>query len=493
MSIIHDQIQHAVNGRHPVIYLQTPEEDRALQALEELAPQAYDGGTVTTWSCVSGLTPSQGDGDTRDAVAALEVLCADPRPGFYVLKDLAPFMNEPTVIRALRDAYFTLVSRNTTSIVIVSPVTTIPETLEKEICFVEVGLPEPDELLGRMREIQTQYPDVQIADEVYSEVALALRGLTLNEVTHVMHRIFRRGETDKVAVLEEVFAEKKVLARKSGYLEFVPNRLDMDHVGGLENVKDWALKRKSMFTQEAVNKGVPVPKGVLIMGVSGCGKSLLAKSIAHLWQVPLFRLDMNLVFSGLYGSPEATFHRALKMIEAVSPAVLWIDEIENGLGMTTDQSTPAQSLTFSAFLTWMQEKPPLVFVAATANRIESLPAEIIRKGRFDQVFFCDLPSDEERRAIIDIHLELNGAKEGNVEVDRLIVSTEGWSGAEIEQAIISARIDAIQEDRDFNTEDVKRHTSTMVPLSQTMAEQIKTIRRWAFDRATLASKAKRLY
>jgi SpoVK/Ycf46/Vps4 family AAA+-type ATPase len=225
------------------------------------------------------------------------------------------------------------------------------------------------------------------------------------------------------------------------------------------------------------------------MGISGCGKSMSAKAIASLWRVPLFRLDMNLVFSGIYGTPEAAFHRALKSIESVAPAVLWIDEIENALGMTTRSTTADQSLTFSSFLTWMQERPPLVFVAATANRIESLPAEIIRKGRFDEVFFCDLPTDTERREIIRIHLRMNGADPEKINLERLLHSTRGWSGAEIEQAVIAARVDALQESRDITLDDVRRHTVGMVPLSETMAEQIREIRRWSHNRAKRASPA----
>jgi len=215
-----------------------------------------------------------------------------------------------------------------------------------------------------------------------------------------------------------------------------------------------------------------------------------AKAIASLWHVPLFRLDMNLVFSGIYGNPEESFHRALKAIESVAPAVLWIDEIENALGMTSDSTSAEQSLTFSAFLTWMQERPPLVFVTATANKIEALPAEIIRKGRFDEVFFCDLPGDDERKAIFNIHLKLNGVDPDTVEVDRLLHPTKGWSGAEIEQAVIAARIDALQEKRDVTFQDLMRHAIRMVPLSTTMAEQIRAIRSWSHNRATLASKAK---
>jgi SpoVK/Ycf46/Vps4 family AAA+-type ATPase len=234
---------------------------------------------------------------------------------------------------------------------------------------------------------------------------------------------------------------------------------------------------------------MPVPRGILLMGMSGCGKSLAAKAIAVTWKVPLFRLDMNLVFSGMYGSAELAFHRALATVEAVAPAVLWIDELENSLGMDEGATGGAgNSHIFSTFLTWMQEKPPLVFVAATANRIQALPAEVIRKGRFDQVFFIDLPNDEERKQIFEIHLRRNGADPGAFDRVFLAAATKGWNGAEIEQAIVSARVDAYYEKRPFTIDDITRNTSRMVALSKTMEEQMKKIRSWAFGRATPASK-----
>jgi SpoVK/Ycf46/Vps4 family AAA+-type ATPase len=222
------------------------------------------------------------------------------------------------------------------------------------------------------------------------------------------------------------------------------------------------------------------------MGVSGCGKSLCAKAVARTWEVPLFRLDMNLVYSGLYGNPEATFHEALRTVESAAPVVLWIDEIENGLGTGAQQDQAANHV-LSAFLTWMQEKPPLVFVAATANRIEALPAEMIRKGRFDQVFFCDLPNAEERAQIFAIHIRRNRGEPERFDLMRLASQSKEWNAAEIEQAVIAARIDAAAERRDFDTEDVLVHCRTVVPLSRTMREQIKLIRDWAWDRATPAS------
>ena len=492
MSLFLDQIREALRGRHPLLYLHTPEEDRVCEALRFLLPECFKSGTLTTWDCVRGLEPAPPEVDTRNPVAALQHIIAQPRRGFTVMKDLSAFMEDAQVVRALRDAYHAFVATGQTCLVIVSPVLVLPATLEKELCLVEVEMPAPDELLQRALQVQKQYPRAKLSPELQPEVSMALRGLTLQEVEHVMHRAFGRDGASAKELLEEIFAEKKVLAKKSGFLEYIAVPFDIARVGGMENVKDWAAKRKSLFTQEAVKAGLPVPRGVLMMGVSGCGKSMLAKAIASLWKVPLFRLDMNLVFSGLYGSPEAAFHRALRTIEAVAPAVLWIDEMEAALSRPKDAASD-QSMMFSAFLTWMQEKPPLVFVAATANRIESLPAEIIRKGRFDQVFFCDLPTEEERHEIIRIHLGLNGVDPKTIEIDRILVHTQGWTGAEIEQVIISARIDAVGEKRQVTTDDLKRHASLMVPLSKTMSEQIKAIRDWAFDRATRASRAKPNY
>jgi len=232
-----------------------------------------------------------------------------------------------------------------------------------------------------------------------------------------------------------------------------------------------------------------VPRGILIMGISGCGKSMSAKVVANAWGVPLFRLDMNLLFSSMLSSPEAAFYRAVKAVESAAPAVLWIDEIENGLGVQSGEGV-RWSHVFAAFLTWMQEKSPLVFVAATANRIESLPAELIRKGRFDQVFFCDLPDKKERTEILNIHIRANDRNPEDFDVVHLTNKTEGWNGAELELAVKGGRIDAYAQNRPFTTRDIVKQIDTMVPLSATMKEQIDMIKDWAWDRATPASEGK---
>ncbi len=481
------EIEHAIRGRHPLLYCLTPEEDRVLETLEALAGARGDGARVSTWDCVAGLQPAT-DEDTRDPRAALEAIVRGGHPGFVLMRDLPAHLGRADVVRALRNAYHALGPAGRTAIVLAAPELRLPEALHKEVFLVEPGLPSASELLERVARVEADYPGAAVPEALRSALALALRGLTLNEAAHVMHRIFGRGAAAEREIFAEVNAEKQRLLRQSGGLEFVPNPVDLEHVGGLEVLKEWARARKDLFTQKAVDEGLPTPRGVLIMGVSGCGKSLCAKAFSALWNIPLFRLDMNLVFSGLYGSPEAAFHRALKAVESVAPVVLWIDEIENALGMTSERATVEQSLTFSTFLTWMQERPPLVFVAATANRIESLPAEVIRKGRFDEVFFCDLPTDAERRSILRIHLGLNGIDPESIPVDRLLYATRGWTGAEIEQAVIAARIDAHNEGRAVTLDDLRRHIRRMVPLAATMAEQVKAIRDWSYERALKASR-----
>jgi len=268
-------------------------------------------------------------------------------------------------------------------------------------------------------------------------------------------------------------------------LEFVPPRFSLDDVGGYETLKQWLKKRRTLFSKEALDAGIPIPKGLLLMGISGCGKSLCVKTISTLWNLPLFRLDMNMVFGT--DNPESTFMRALRSVEAVSPAVLWIDEIEMGVGGYREGQDPSMSRIFSGFLTWMQEKSALVFVAATANRIHLLPAEILRKGRFDQVFFVDLPNEEERKQIFSIHLKRNRCDVGQFDLVFLAKATKGWNGAEIEQAVVSAVVDSYAEGRPLTEEDLHRMISSTVPLSVTMDEQIKAIRSWAHDRALNAS------
>jgi SpoVK/Ycf46/Vps4 family AAA+-type ATPase len=482
-----ENLKNAILGRYPLIYLLTWEENRAMQLLEGFSSKLYGPDhPVFTWTCLSGFSPGGSFPDTREPLKALQAIQASQEKGFYVLKDFPAFFSDTFVLRALRDVYQALLNKDK-FVFLLSPQLEIPENLRKEILLVDLGLPDDEEILQQLKKIQQQFPQLVLPPEVQGQIVFALKGFTLNEISHTLNRIFRAKKQDPAAVLQEIFVEKEMMIKKSGYLEFVPPVHDLSQIGGLDNLKEWVTRREKLFSKKALEDGMPVPKGILLMGISGCGKSLSAKTISTLWQVPLFRLDMNLIFSGMYGNAEHAFNKALAAIEAMAPAVLWIDEIENSLGMDEGQSGSNTHI-FSTFLTWLQEKPPMVFVAATANRIHALPAEVIRKGRFDQVFFIDLPNDEERKQIFEIHLRKNGADISKFDLVFLAAATKGWSGAEIEQAVAGARVDAYHAGKELEVSDITRNTSRTVPLSKTMEEQMKKIRSWAFGRATPASK-----
>ena len=486
-----DGLRRAFYGRHPLVFLITVEEERAVRLLQSFAGKLSRDGDlpVVTWSAVSGFSNELDKTPTLDPVAAIRRVQAGEEPGISVLHDLTSFLGDPRVVRALREAYGALLRQRDRYLFLTAARYELPQELEKQVYVVDLGLPDEAELGRLVESYARSYGLDSPPADLASELAFALKGLGLQQAGHTLHRIFRRKGTDREAMLAEIFRDRSEAVRQQGFLEFVPPQATVDQIGGLENLKDWLERRRSLFSQEAIDAGLPSPRGMLIMGMSGCGKSLAAKAVSTLWRVPLYRLDMNLVASGMYGSPEAAFDRALHTIEALAPAVLWIDEIENGLGMD-EEVQAGNPRVFASFLTWMQEKPPLVFVAATANRISALPAEVIRKGRFDQVFFVDLPTERERGEIFKIHIERNGADPTGFDLELLTLATRGWNGAEIEQAVVAARIDAYNDGRAFEMRDVTRNTSTNVPLSKTMHEQMKRVRNWAFGRAMLASSEK---
>src|SRR5215472_13252473 len=484
-----DRIRKALLGGHPLIYVQSWEETRVERLVQHLAKTFY-GQPVPcgSWSVVDGLLV---DGipvpETRDPMKALDAILQASGKGFYLLKDFpASPDGRPEVVRRLRDLYRGLKDRGR-HVFLVSPRLILPEDLKKEIYVIEYELPDDAEI-GRIIDgtVRKRLASPDALDEGSARrLALAMRGLTADEVGHLLTKVFAQRRSFDESAFMEILAEKEQMSKKEGVLEFVPPRFSLDDVGGYEVLKTWLKKRQSLFSKEALDAGIPIPKGLLLMGISGCGKSLCVKTISTLWNLPLFRLDMNAVFGT--DNPESTFLRALRSVEAVSPAVLWIDEIEMGVGGYREGGDAAMSRIFSGFLTWMQEKSALVFVAATANRIHLLPAEIIRKGRFDQVFFVDLPNEEERKQIFSIHLKKNRAEVGRFDLVFLAKATKGWNGAEIEQVVVSAMIDAYAESRPITEDDLYRMIAATVPLAVTMEEQIKQIRSWAHERALNAS------
>jgi SpoVK/Ycf46/Vps4 family AAA+-type ATPase len=485
-----EKIRRALIGGHPILYIQTWEEGRVERFVAHLAKTFYrEPAAYGVWSIVDGL---QENGkpvpETRDPLQALSAIITGTGPGFYLLKDFPAVMEgRPEVTRRLRDTYRALKDRGR-FVFLVSPRLYIPEDAKKEVFYIEFELPDEGEI-GKILDagLKGKIGNGGMPVEDRKKLSLALKGLTADEIGHLLAKVFAARTAFDDAAFAEVLAEKEQMSKKDGILEFVPPRFTIEDLGGYQNLKEWLVRRKSLFSREALEAGVPIPKGILLMGMSGCGKSLGIKVISTLWNLPLFRLDMNTVFSGAAGNAEMTFIKALRTVEAASPAVLWIDEIEMGVG-STGQGDSSMSRIFAGFLTWMQEKDPFVFVAATANRIQLLPAEVIRKGRFDQVFFVDLPNEEERKQIFGIHLARNRQEASKFDLIFLAKATKGWNGAEIEQAVVSAVVDAYSDKRPLTEQDLYKMISATVPLSVTMEDQIKAIKSWAHDRAISASK-----
>ncbi len=488
-------IKKFIVAKYPILYLVSWEEERVERMVRLLGTELFSGPIkFYTWSCVGGMRGNGAEiGETRDVIRALDRVISDEGTGFYLFKDLHFFLSDPGLIRKLRDIYRVLRTSYKT-LFILSPALVLPNELQKEVAVVDIGLPNMDEL-GEI--FDTTVGSYKNSEKIRSSLTPGLRekciravlGLGSVEAELALRRTLIGREGMDEGVVDALLEEKAQLVRKSGTLEFVRDRISLDDIGGLENLKEWLRTRALAFSTEAKRFGLDMPKGVLIMGISGCGKSLCTKAVATAWDLPLLRLDLNQVYSGVSGTPEEAFQRAVNTVEAMAPCVLWIDEIEAGITRSGEKTSdsPASRI-FGYFLTWMQEKRYPVFVAATANRIDLLPPEILRKGRFDEIFFVPLPSQKERREIFRIHLLSRGRNPELFDLDSLAKNTDGLSGAEIEQAVVSALFESFSKGKELDDMELIIASSSVVPLSTTMREEISKLERWAFNRAVKASK-----
>jgi ATP-dependent 26S proteasome regulatory subunit len=486
-------LQEVFQAGRPLTYIRSAEEQRLAQLLREAARLFFAPPVaVWSWSVTEGLRRQDGtpaDGEALGARAALDFVAAYDGPAIFHFKDFHEPMRESAEIRRrLRDLYEGCFDTGK-YLIISSPVRYIPEEITRDVVYLELSVPDPVELVvflrNEMERIEKAGGTVDASEGTLHQLARALQGLTLDESRHAVRRavaVEKKLDSDAVPILLE---EKRLLVNRTGLVQFVAADTLLEHVGGLEYLKKWLLERRKLFEmRETINLDI-VPKGVLVMGISGCGKSLSVKAIASYFELPLYRIDMTEIFSGRHGPAEGAFAQACHMLEEIAPAVVWFDEIE--MGITSQESAGEQGRMFAFFLTWMQEKARGLFVAATANRLDLLPAEMIRKGRFDEVFFLDLPLDDERVEIFRIHLRRRGVNPEDFNIERLKRFTKGWNGAEIEQCVVSALTAARLEDREINDDDLLNATASVVPLSKTMKEQIDHIRAWAYDRAVRAS------
>ena len=496
------EIDILIRARYSLLYVVSWEERRVLAALCEIV--VGQDKEFYTWSETMGLrsgsrnaTVGTTESKTRDPLSVLDRIRSSAQPAVYVLKDFHVFLNQgyphaSAVIRKLRDLASALHTAYAT-VILLSPVLQLPDELQKDINVIDYDLPglrELDGLLTRaMDSVRGQEGvDAKLTAEAREHVLKATLGLTLTEAENVFAKcIVEKGRFDVGLIV----AEKQQLIRKSGVLEYFQSNQQVEDIGGLEVLKGWLKNRGLAFTDKAQRFGLPAPRGILLLGVQGCGKSLTAKAVARLWRLPLLRLDVGRIFAGLVGSSEQNMRRAIQMAETVSPCVLWLDEIEKGLAGVQSSGLADAGVTarvFATLNTWMQEKTKPVFVVATANDISQLPPELLRKGRFDEIFFVDLPAQSERKEIFSVHLRKRKRDPQQFDLDRLAADSDGFSGAEIEQAIISALYTAFEQDRDLNSEDVVAAVKQTVPLSVTMREDIGMVRRWAKGRARPASR-----
>jgi SpoVK/Ycf46/Vps4 family AAA+-type ATPase len=476
MERLEGELRRLIAAQFPIIYLVTHEEERAVAAVRAVA----NGTPVRVWSLLRGFEDGIGAGDP---FAAVRETTGHPRPGLYVFLDLHPFLAEPRMVRAVRDLAQVAPQARRTAI-FVMPRAVVPPEIEKQVAIVDVPLPGTAELAAFLAAERGAAADGAGSLGDADEAVRAARGLTADEA----RRAFRLalGEADGRAALRRVVDEKKRILRQSACLEFVEETAAFEQVGGLDALKVWVKARTRAFGDEARAFGLPAPRGVLLLGVQGCGKSLAAKAAAGTFRLPLIRLDFAAVFAS--PSPEDTLRQALRVAEAMAPTVLWIDEIEKGLG---GGSTAADTRVFGGFLTWMQEKREPVFVAATANDIEGLPPELARRGRFDDIFFVDLPAQKEREEILAIHLRLRGRDPAAFPVDKLARAAEQFSGAELEQVVVAALYRAFGRGSELTAADLERAAAEVVPLATTYEERLAALREWARTRARRASADRR--
>lgn len=500
-----DELELLIRARYPVLYVVSWEPARVEQHLLEIAQRRNK--QLYAWSLTGGMrrlgrgapTSRPRCGEVHSILEGLDQIIEHKEPAIYLLEDFHLHLrtscpcNVPNVrklretARALGDSYKT--------VVICSPVMELPAELEKDVTVYDYPLPGASEVDGLLKRICKDVADnsalkVDLDDTGREALVRAAGGLTLQEAENVFAKtLVNDGKLDGKDV-STVFAEKQQIVRKSGVLEYFDATTELDAVGGLDMLKDWLKRRSQAFSRKAQDFGLPAPKGVLLVGVQGCGKSLCAKAVSREWNMPLLRFDIGRVFSSLVGSSENNVRRAIAVAESIAPAVLWVDEIDKAFAGSqssgsTDGGTTARVM--STLLTWLSEKTKPVFVLATANNITQLPPELLRKGRLDEIFFVDLPNVAERTEIFRIHLSGRKRDPAKFDLGALAAAAEGFSGAEIEQAVISALYDSFYVGRDVATADILKSVAVTVPLSRTMSERISAIRGWAEGRARFAS------
>ena len=502
VSALIREVEGYVRARFPLLYLVTWEEERAVRELEQVAIRLRKMCFV--WSETEGAynvaLPHEKHGQSgedrrvREPLAILGRILRDEKDAIYVLKDFHVYLDQPAVRRKVRDLAQALVTTGKT-VVILAPRLNLPQELQKEATVIDVPLPTNAELDAHMEALLARLEPgkVDLDRRERDELVRSAKGMTLRELEQTLAlAVVTEGAVDRRAI-PLVLREKEQVVRKTTILEHVRWDEGFETVGGLDLLKAWLDGRRDAFSEEARAFGLPTPRGVCLIGVQGCGKSLSAKAVARFYRLPLLRFDVGRVFAGLVGRSEENVRMALGLAESLSPCVLWIDELEKSLAgarssSVSDAGTTARVI--STITTWLQERRgDGVYVVATANDIANLPPELLRKGRFDEIFFVDLPAAPEREEVVAIHLRKRGRDPADFDLPAIARATPGFSGAELEEVVIAGLYEAFAGRRPLATPDMLKAIEQTVPLSSTMSERVEGIRTWAKGRARRASSA----
>ncbi|MCK4659023.1 MAG: AAA family ATPase [Phycisphaerae bacterium] len=490
-----EDLQLLIRSRYPIITIETDEErralDRVLQAVRSLAMQAY------IWDMVEGLrattpAPTQSIPKTKSPKEVLTHILSTNWSAVFILKDLCTHLRDAALQRMLR-TFSQNAHEHHRTMILIDPSTDLPDILGRISAPLEISLPDEDELeqiarstfkeLSRYSKIRSELNHKQ-----FRHIVRMLRGLTAHEARLAVSRVILDDDCLNSDDIERLLKVKREMVRESGVLEYIDSEIRMEDIGGLTNLKRWLTKRAGALSPKAREFGLEPPRGILMLGVQGCGKSAACKAVAAAWQMPLLKLDPGQLYNKYVGESEHNLRKAIKQAESMAPVILWIDEIEKAFASASAESADGglSKRMFGTLLNWLQDHPSPIFTVATANDISALPPELVRKGRFDEVFFVDLPDHETREHIFAIHLRNRKRPLSRFDLGDLAGAAEGFSGAEIEQAIVGALYSAFGQSRSLTQEDILNEIQDTRPLSVTMAEKVSQLRAWAANRCVPA-------
>jgi SpoVK/Ycf46/Vps4 family AAA+-type ATPase len=491
-----NELMLLLKARYPIIYIHTIEEDRVEYLIRKTIKTNLNR-SIYSWDFIDGYTnnPNNEGFAKRNPLQALELVerLTSETPALFLLKDFNRFLTDISVSRKLKNISRILKLRPKTIIIISSEIN-IPSELQDLITVLDFQLPKENEINQELNRLILSL-NIEIESNLLEKLTRACQGLSLERIRRVLAKIIATYKTINDSSIEFLLNEKKQVISQTQILEYWSSTEKIQNLGGLDILKDWLKKRKTSFSIQASNYGLPTPRGLLLIGIQGTGKSLTAKAIATEWQVPLLKLDVGKLFGGIVGESESRLRQMINVAETVSPCILWIDEIDKAFtNLESSGDSGTSNRVLGTFISWLSEKTKPVFVVATANNVERLPLEVIRKGRFDEIFFLDLPQQQERKHIFQIHIQEFRPKTWQLfDYDKLAKLSASFSGAEIRQSIIDAMYYAFYQNREFTTDDICESLKEIIPLAQLEDKQTLKLQSWASSGRIRLASSKPIY